>query len=147
MSAPTSAGQDGHARVLEQSPYAQLLGVEMQETADGLRFSLPFQPHNIGNDGLPALHGGVIGGFLETAAILHLLWVRESAEVPRTIDFSVDYLRSGRAETLHAACTVTKQGKRVANVLMTAWQDSPDKPVAVARAHFLLSPETVPAGA
>ncbi|MEL0027799.1 MAG: PaaI family thioesterase [Perlucidibaca sp.] len=125
--------------VLAESPYAQLLGVEIHEDAEGIRFTLPFRPHNIGNDQLPALHGGVIGGFLETAALLHLLWLRESDELPRTVDFSVDYLRSGRAEPLHARCSVTKHGKRVANVMMTAWQDDPAKPVAVARAHFLLS--------
>lgn len=127
------------AEVLAQSPYAMLLGVEIQESEDGPVFHLPFQPHNIGNDGLPALHGGVIGGFLETAALLHLLWLRESVELPRTVDFSIDYLRTGKPEAMWARCSVTKQGKRVANVLMTAWQDSPDKPVAVARAHFLLS--------
>jgi len=125
--------------VLAESPYAQLLGVQIHEDAGGVYFALPFQPHNIGNDQLPALHGGVIGGFLETAALLHLLWLRESEELPRTVDFSVDYLRSGKAETLYARCSVTKQGKRVANVLMTAWQDDPARPVAVARAHFLLS--------
>lgn len=125
--------------VLAESPYAQLLGVEIREDAEGIYFLLPFQAHNIGNDQLPALHGGVIGGFLETSALLHLMWLRESEELPRTVDFSVDYLRSGRAEALHARCSVTKHGKRVANVLMTAWQDDPSKPVAVARAHFLLS--------
>ncbi|PQA36060.1 PaaI family thioesterase [Amnimonas aquatica] len=139
MSGPERRLPENFADVLAESPYAQLLGVQMQEGDDGLLFVLPYQAHNIGNDGLPALHGGVIGGFLETAALLHLLWVRESVELPRTVDFSIDYLRSGKAETLYAQCSVTKQGKRVANVLMTAWQESRDKPVAVARAHFLLS--------
>ena len=125
--------------VLAQSPYARLLGVELREGADGPLFLLPFQPHNIGNDGLPALHGGVIGGFLETAALLHLLWLRESVDLARTVDFSIDYLRTGKPEAMWARCSVTKQGKRVAKVLMTAWQESEDKPVAVARAHFLLS--------
>lgn len=126
--------------ILEQLPYARLLGVQMQVTEnDELLFSLPFTPGNIGNDHLPALHGGVIGGFMETAALLHLLWIRESAEIPRTVDFSVDYLRSGKPETLYAQCSITKQGKRIANVQMTAWQEQRDKPVAVARSHFLLT--------
>lgn len=126
--------------ILDQLPYARLLGVQMQVTEnDELLFSLPFKPGNIGNDHLPALHGGVIGGFMETAALLHLLWIRESAEIPRTVDFSVDYLRSGKPETLYAQCSITKQGKRIANVQMTAWQEQRDKPVAVARSHFLLT--------
>jgi uncharacterized protein (TIGR00369 family) len=129
----------GFADVLAQSPYAQLLGVEMQLINGTPQFVLPFRPENIGNDHLPALHGGVIGGFMETAGILHLLWLRESTETPRTVDFSIDYLRAGRAQTLFAECSVTRQGKRVANVHVSAWQESRDKPVAVARAHFLLA--------
>lgn len=125
--------------VIARVPYAQLLGVEMREEDEGLLFVLPFNERNIGNPSLPALHGGVIGGFLENAAILHLMWANESSEVPRTVDFSLDYLRSGKAQTLYARCDISKQGKRVANVLMTAWQDDPTKPTAVARAHFLLS--------
>lgn len=129
-----------YSAILDELPYARLLGVEMQaDGADSLLFSLPFQAQNIGNDQLPALHGGVIAGFMEAAALLHLVCTRESAEIPRTVDFSVDYLRSGKAETLYASCSITKQGKRVANVQMTAWQESKDKPVAVARAHFLLT--------
>ena len=78
-------------------------------------------------------------GFLENAALLHLMWHRESQETPKIVDFSLDYLRSGRSQTLHARCEITKQGKRVANMLIEAWQEDRSKPVAVARAHFLLS--------
>jgi acyl-coenzyme A thioesterase PaaI-like protein len=88
---------------------------------------------------LPALHGGLIGGFLENAALLHLIWHRESLEAPKIVDFSLDYLRSGRSQTLFARCEITKQGKRVAHVLIEAWQEDRRKPVAVARAHFLLT--------
>lgn len=127
------------AAVIDEVPYAKLLGVEMREVDGQPICVLPFKPANIGNTELPALHGGVIGGFMETAALLHLIWARESTEMPRTVDFSLDYLRSGKAETLYAKCSITKQGRRVANVIMTAWQDKPEEPVAVARAHFLLT--------
>lgn len=128
-----------YSHVIDQIPYAKLLGVVMREEAGAPLFELPFAEANIGNTHLPALHGGVIGGFLESAALLHLVWARESDEVPRTIDFSLDFLRSGRAQTVFARCDITKQGKRVANVRMTAWQDDENKPIAVARAHLLLS--------
>lgn len=129
-----------YSAILDQLPYARLLGVQMKIGKDNEPiFILPFDPKNIGNDHLPALHGGVIGGFMETAALLHLVWIRESAEIPRTVDFSVDYLRPGRADILYARCTITKHGKRVANVQMKAWQEDSEKPVAVARSHFLLS--------
>lgn len=125
-------------------PYARLMGVNLRaEDEEGaLLFSLPFAERNVGNTTLPALHGGLIGGFMENAALIHLMWNRESLDIPKIVDFSLDYLRPGRPQTLFARCEITKQGKRVAHVLIEAWQDSPDKPVAVARAHFLLHNNT-----
>lgn len=128
------------AAIIEAIPYARLMGVEFCEQPEGeLLFSLPFHARNIGNTMLPALHGGLIGGFLENAALIHLIWNRDSLEAPKIVDFSLDYLRSARAQTLYARCEITKQGKRVAHVLIEAWQEDRAKPVAVARAHFLLT--------
>jgi uncharacterized protein (TIGR00369 family) len=124
---------------LGQIPYAQFLGITCREEAGEPLFVLPFKQENIGNVLLPAIHGGVIGGFLENAAVLHLLWARESTEIPKIIDFSLDYLRSAGPADLYARCEIVRQGKRVANVLITAWQDDASKPVASARAHFLLA--------
>jgi len=124
--------------LLGHSPYARQIGMKLALVDNELRFSLPFHEHNIGNDQLPALHGGLIGGFMEMAAIMHLLWIRESSTIPRTVDFSIDYLRPGLARELFADCSVTKHGQQIANVQVSVWQESPDKPVAVARAHFLL---------
>ncbi|OHX10633.1 PaaI family thioesterase [Chromobacterium sphagni] len=128
------------AEIVDTLPYVKLMGVELSEDDAGeLRFDLPFAKRNVGNTALPALHGGLIGGFMESAAIIHLMWNRESLEAPKIVDFSLDYLRPGRPQTLSAQCEITKQGKRVAHVLIEAWQDDRSKPVAVARAHFLLS--------
>ncbi|WP_245575302.1 PaaI family thioesterase [Chitinibacter tainanensis] len=130
---------DNLEKALEQIPYAKLLGVQVSLQAGQPQFYLPYAEHNIGNILLPALHGGVIGGFLENAAVLHLMWARESAGIPRIVDFSIDFLRSGKPLDLYGQCEIVRQGKRVANVLMTAWQDDRSKPVAMARAHFLLN--------
>ncbi|MCS3805910.1 uncharacterized protein (TIGR00369 family) [Chromobacterium alkanivorans] len=132
--------QKAYAQIVNELPYNKLMGMELAEDESGeLLFLLPFSERNVGNTALPALHGGLIGGFLESAAMLHLMWNRESLETPKIVDFSLDYLRPGRAQTLYAKCEITKQGKRVANVLIEAWQEDRRKPVAVARAHFLLS--------
>jgi len=123
-------------------PYAGLLGLSFrEEEAGALRFRMGFQEGNLGNPHLPALHGGVIGAFMEHAAVLHLLWRQEAARVPKVVDFSIDYLRPGRPETLWAQCDVRRQGRRVANVGVYAWQSGGDteRAVATARCHFLLS--------
>ena len=110
-------------------------------------FSLPYRPSNIGNALLPALHGGVIAAFMEHSATLQLLWNMESTKLPKIIDFSIDYLRPGRPETLYADCSVVRQGQRVANVAVNAWQGSPERVVATARMHFLLSRQAQPQSA
>ena len=105
--------------VIAAIPYASMMGMQLGENEDGeLLFSLPFHERNVGNTTLPALHGGLIGGYLEIAAQVHLMWNRESLEIPKIVDFSLDYLRSGRPQTLYARCEITKQGKRVAHVLI-----------------------------
>lgn len=120
-------------------PYAQFLGIQCREQDGMPLFVLPFRGENVGNILLPAIHGGVIGGFLENAAVLHLMWAREVVGVPKIIDFSIDYLRSAGPQDTFARCEIVRQGKRVANVLMSAWQDDPARPVATARAHYLLA--------
>ncbi len=58
--------------------------------------------------------------------------------LPKTITFTVDYRRSGAAVDTHARAVITRQGRRVANVRVEAWQADRDKPVATAHAAFLV---------
>lgn len=119
-------------------PYAQFIGIEFSEEGDSQTFKLNRQDSNLGNPKLPAIHGGVIGGFMELASAMHLLVSQPIPKYPKIIDFSLDYLRAGQDRDTYALCEVTRQGGRVANVEVHAWQDSRDNPIALARAHFLL---------
>lgn len=121
-------------------PYARFLGISVTADGDDLLATLKYSDRNIGNPQLPALHGGVVGAFLETSAILQLLWMQESISVPKTITITVDYLRSARPEDTFARATVTKLGSRVANVHARAWQSDEAKPVAALNANFLVTP-------
>ncbi|MDY7564381.1 PaaI family thioesterase [Pseudomonas sp. RTC3] len=128
--------QGSYERLFELIPYAKLIGIECSRQDDALLFRLPANKDNIGNPLLPALHGGVIAGFMELAAAMHLLVATGSGSVPKIIDFSVDYLRAGYFRDTYAQCQVWRQGRRVANVAVTAWQSTSAEPVATARAHF-----------
>lgn len=121
--------------LLEAIPYARLLGIRCQG-GDTLTFHLPPNPDTIGNPLLPALHGGVIAGFMEHAALLHLLIAMKIPHLPKIIDFSTDYLRAGLYRDTFAQCQVWRQGRRVANVAVTAWQTAQTEPIATARVHF-----------
>ena len=100
---------------------------------------MPFAPILIGNPVLPALHGGAIGAFLETASIAQVIWELGGTALPKPIDITIDYLRTGRAIDSRAKARIAKRGRRVVNVHAELWQEDATKPVASLRGHFLLT--------
>jgi uncharacterized protein (TIGR00369 family) len=128
----------------ELVPYAGVLGLEAFYDEHGLVTVLRFRETNIGNPALRAIHGGVVGALLEHAAILHLIAETELEAVPRIINVSIDYLRPCRAVDTFARGRIIRQGRRIANVRVEAWQnDQPERPVAAAHAHFLMNQPAV----
>lgn len=125
----------------EAVPYARTMGVSLVVEAGELRGVLRYGGHLIGNPMLPALHGGAISALLESTAIFQLLWEVDLDAPPKTINLTVEYLRSGRPVDTYARGLTTRQGRRVANVRVEAWQDDRSRPIAVASAHFLLRSE------
>ncbi|BFM11888.1 PaaI family thioesterase [Simiduia litorea] len=125
--------------ITDAIPYAKLLGMTVDQSAETLCFLLPASPGNIGNPTLPALHGGAIGGFMEMAAALHLLMAMDTLKLPKIVDFSIDYIRAGKLRDTRVSCEIVRQGRKLVNMGVTAWQESPDEPIARARAHFLLT--------
>jgi acyl-coenzyme A thioesterase PaaI-like protein len=124
--------------VMEMIPYADFIGAQVKIENDQLLYWLDKRPTNIGNPSLPALHGGVIGGFLELSAAIEIIYNLDIAVVPKVVDFSLDYLRAGRYKTVYAKCNVLRQGKKLINVTASAWQDDENTPIATARCHFLI---------
>jgi uncharacterized protein (TIGR00369 family) len=123
--------------VLEAIPYAQFLGVHVEERGDRWLCVLPFRHEIIGNPRLPAIHGGVLGAFLELTAFLRL-YAQASDRAPKPINFTADYLRSAGPQTTYAEANIFKLGRRIANVHVVAWQDDPAKPVASGNGKFRL---------
>jgi len=123
-----------------RSPYVDFLNIHQQTQVDaGPVFRMPFKPELIGNPVLPALHGGILAGFGETAMILHLVQTNPGITgVPRGVDFAIAYMRSAKPVDTFAQCTTVRQGNRVALVMVSLWQDDPCKPVVQARGHFLM---------
>jgi len=129
-------------------PYIGFLGIRFDRRGDELTAVLPFDDMLIGNPMIPALHGGVTAAFMEVAAIIELAWSSQWGEMeaggpsemrlPKTIDFNVDYLRSGLPRDAYARAVVTRSGRRFASVQVQAWQDNRAKPFAMASAHFLM---------
>ncbi|MDH3643619.1 MAG: PaaI family thioesterase [Gammaproteobacteria bacterium] len=126
--------------LLEQIPYARFLGIATNTQGDTVISRLPFRELIIGNPNLPAVHGGVLGAMLEITCVVQLLYDTECQRLPKTVDISVDYLRSAGPKDLSGRATVTRHGRRVANVRAELWQDDPDRIIAASHGHFLMKP-------
>lgn len=138
--------------LVDRVPYIGFLGISFDRRGDELTALLPFDEMLIGNPVLPALHGGATAAFLEVAAIVELSWsmIWEDVEagrigpgdplprLPKTIDFTVDYLRSGLPRDAYARARVNRSGRRYASVHVEAWQDNRARLFAQATGHFLM---------
>jgi len=129
---------EGVEAFLQRVPYVRFLGMRVEMAGDEMTAVLPFADHLVGNPMLPALHGGVIGAFMEMTALAQLSLAQPGGRVPKTIDVTIEYLRSARAQDTYARAVLRKVGRRVANVQVEAWQDSRAQPVAGMTGHFLL---------
>ncbi len=132
--------------LVDAIPYCKFLGIEVDRKGTELTTILRFDRKLIGNPVLPALHGGVVGAFLEVTAVIQLMLEVESEELPKPVDIGIDYLRSGKPVDTYARAIVTKQGRRVCNVRAEAWQDEHTRPIAALHGHFLIKPRDVDRG-
>jgi len=137
--------------LVDRVPYIGFLGIQFDRHGDELTAILPYHDSLIGNPILPALHGGATAAFLEVTALIELAWTTlwEGVEaegtvpdgpfrLPKTIDFTVDYLRAGLPRDAYARARVNRSGRRYASVHVEAWQDNRARLFAQATGHFLM---------
>jgi uncharacterized protein (TIGR00369 family) len=118
------------------SPYARTLGLTMsRETGRALVTMAPGE----GVSGRPGfLHGGAISGLLDYAAWVTLMDALSGEGRIKPISITVDFMRGGKLEDAHAAAQIVRLGRRIANVVATAWQEDEAKPIASANLKFLI---------
>ncbi|WP_170770170.1 PaaI family thioesterase [Ruegeria lacuscaerulensis] len=148
--------------IVDGVPYIRFMDFSFDRRGDELTGVLNYDEKLIGNPILPALHGGVTAAFLEVTAVITLSWEYflpsiESGELdaeqiardetirfPKTVDFTVDYLRSGLPRDAYARAIISRSGRRYASVRVEAWQDNHARPFAQATGHFLMpQPKTM----
>ncbi|UWQ20365.1 PaaI family thioesterase [Jannaschia sp. W003] len=146
------------AALVDGVPYIRFLGITFDRRGDELTGVLHYAPQLIGNPALPAIHGGVTAAFLEVTAIVTLGWsiIWDDVEagrldtaaldpsspprLPKTVDFSVDYLRSGLPRDAYARARVNRSGRRYASVHVEGWQDNRARLFAQGTGHFVMPP-------
>ena len=107
---------------------------------DGARVTMPFADGLTGRPGF--LHGGAISGLLENTAWVTLLdALPEDAKI-KPVTVTVDFLRGGAPVETYAEAQVVRLGRRIANVLVTAWQEDRAKPIATANLKMMIDRQT-----
>jgi len=125
--------------VFDALPYAVTLGLRYRRNAGVITIVMPFDKRLIGAPS--RLHGGTVAGLLEITSIAQLIEaLGDDAPPPRIkpITVTVDYLRAAACAETYAAATVTRLGRRIANVRAEAWQSDRSEPVAAAHMNVML---------
>lgn len=143
-------------RLVASIPYVNFMGIYFERRGDELTAIMPFRDDLVGNPALPALHGGATAAFLEIASVIELTWstlwnaiendnmapddieIGKTLLMPKTIDFTVDYLRSGLPRDGYARARINRAGRRYASVSVEAWQDNRSRLFATASGHFIV---------
>ena len=80
---------------------------------------------------------------MEQAAFVHLLHHVKHDGLPKVVNISANYLRPVAPREVIAGGIIVRQGARIANVRVRAWQSAWQTPVATADVHFLLPQKAV----
>ena len=118
------------------SPYSRTLGLTFERT--GGRIVVTMAPCE-GVGGRPGfIHGGAIAGLLDYAAWVAVHDAMDDGARIKPIGITVDFMRGGKLDHAYASAHVERLGRRVANVIATAWQEDEAKPIARADLKFLI---------
>lgn len=126
-------------------PYATMMGIRVHTPASDSRapvLAMAYDDVAAGRPGM--LHGGAIAGLLDMAANAALqtsLAQSGGGRHAKPIGITIDYIRGGKTQTTYARGKVTRIGRRVATVVVEAWQEEGGPQIAAARLHMLLSAE------
>ena len=119
-------------------PFTKETGIVFLLKKNYFYAKLVFSEQHIGNPITKVLHGGVIAALLQNTAQFHVLWEGNMHKIPEIIDISINFLRLGKGEDTYARASIIKNGKRVLNVEVKAWNDDENSPIANASINFLV---------
>ena len=137
------------AYLTSRIPYSKFLGIDFERHGDELTSRLKYNQTLIGNPNGPFLHGGATAAFLEITAVIELAWrkhlergqvklERSPSKFPKTVSFSIDYLRPGEPEPAFARAVIIRSGRRFATLHVVGWQSERNRLFAQATGHFQL---------
>src|SRR6185312_332599 len=137
-------GDDAVARVnamIRFTPQAQALGVEVTKVSKGRAWGkVPYRAELVGDPNTGVIAGGVLTTFLDQLCGAAAILAMDEPTIVATIDLRIDYMRAAKpGEDVLAEAHCTKLGKNIAFVRATAFEASPDNPIAHVSAAFAIT--------
>ncbi len=131
-------------------PHARAIGMTLvSHSASGCVVRVPYAEHLVGDPDTGVIHGGVLTALLDNACGMAVRpQGSEQGVSMATLDLRIDYM--GAAEPhrdIYAEAVCYKQTRNIAFVRASAYQDSPDEPIATCVAAFMLGTRAEPRSA
>lgn len=123
-------------------PYAQALGLQMEEIGDGHAvISMPYGDHLVGDPATGVIHGGAVSGLMDTTGGAAVMSHPSTPGGTATIDLRIDYMRAATpGQRIVARADVYHITRSVAFVRAVALDDDTANPVATATGAFTVEP-------
>jgi uncharacterized protein (TIGR00369 family) len=131
-------------------PHARAIGMTLvKHDASGSVVRVPYAEHLVGDPDTGVVHGGVLTALLDNACGIAVRPPEsEPAEGPisiATLDLRIDYMGSAEPhKDIYAEAVCYKRTRHIAFVRASAYQDSPDEPIATCVAAFMLGTRNEP---
>ena len=119
-------------------PMVNALNIRLENVQDSkAEMSMPYEPALIGDPSTGIIHGGPISVLLDSTSGLAVFAHPDIAGATATINLRIDYMRPARPEArIYAEAEVYHVTRKVAFVRGMAWDDSREKPIALATGTF-----------
>jgi len=129
-------------------PHARAIGMTLvRHDAKGSVVRIPYAEHLVGDPDTGVIHGGVLTALLDNTCGIA---VRPPDSEPSgvsiaTLDLRIDYMGSAEPnKDIFAEAVCFKRTRNIAFVRATAYQTSPDEPIATCVAAFMLGTRSEP---
>lgn len=99
-------------KALSTVPYAQLIGIELEEIGSGTAtLSVKVRKELTQNHGV--VHGGAVASLIDTSMAFAIITLLEPGERVTTVDLTISYLRPVTKGLLTAQARVIRAGRRL----------------------------------
>ena len=125
-------------RFIDLLPHAQALGMQVDSVGGGeAALVMDYAAHLVGDPKTGVVHGGAVSALLDTCCGAAVMSHPSNPAGTATIDLRIEYLRSAApGQRIRAEAHCYHVTRSVAFVRARAFDEDPDRPVAMATGTF-----------